>query len=124
MADKRNRVPWWLVASSALFVVLAAVFGFIATVGRPGFAGLPTHIKKGMSRAEVVRILGTADEAKFGEALVWDQGLARLAVWFDDHNRVYDAVYFLGDPGPGWHLEWRVRRWAQEAYATIHGVRH
>ena len=55
MADERKRFPWWLIACAALLVPLAAVVGFIETLGRHGSVVQNYElVKEGMSQPEDV----------------------------------------------------------------------
>jgi hypothetical protein len=61
MAEEKKRFPWWLVATAALLLV-AAVLGFIETVGWRGtIVGRYERIQDGMSEAEALSILGPGD---------------------------------------------------------------
>jgi hypothetical protein len=60
MAEEKKRFPWRLVVCAAVLVPVAAVLGFIETVGRQGtILGRSEEVKDGMSREQVHRILGT-----------------------------------------------------------------
>jgi hypothetical protein len=62
MPDEKKRFPWRLAACAFLLVALAAVLGFIETVGRQGtIVGRYERIRVGMLRTETDSILGPAD---------------------------------------------------------------
>jgi hypothetical protein len=132
MAQEKKRFRWWLFLCAAvcavLLVPLAAALGLIETVGRRGtLAGRYERIQEGMSRTDVVRILGQPPiifqrtDSMPEPAQHWDEGPVLVAVWFDEKNRVRvkSIGHFAGEIFVWWH----VRRWAEKAYTAIHGPR-
>jgi hypothetical protein len=59
MAERKKRFPWWLAACAAALAIVAAVLGFIETVGRQGtIVGRYDRLTKGMSYADIISVLG------------------------------------------------------------------
>src|SRR5579885_2286626 len=124
MPEEKKRLPWWLVACAAVLVPLAAVLGFIETVGRRGtIYGRFNEIGNGMSRADVLRILGPPSYAPDKEGLVWEVGLDHSWVQFDGRDRVTSKGIEGSDLPSAYGVGWFVRRWAEKAFTAIHGPR-
>jgi hypothetical protein len=144
MPEAKKRFPWWLIVCAALFVLLAAVVGFIETVGRQGtIIGRSERIKPGMPEAEVEKILGPS--AFFGRyswpgttievpvALDRDgpfqvevdfESVHRPFDWKDLHVSGIELEAYPIEKGEYFTLGWfRVRRWAEQAYTAIHRPR-
>jgi hypothetical protein len=153
MTEEKKRFPWRLIGCAVLAVLLAAVVGFIETAGREGTViGRYERIKRikhGASEAEIVAIMGkdalrsgeTADGTDLDTCLERADGLGRIRVtvatkdadimaspplaWvtriIEPHGKAFafTELELAGDPP----FLWRCRRWAEQAYTTIHGPR-
>jgi hypothetical protein len=126
MPDEKNRFPWWLLAVAGL--PLAAVLGFIETVGRQGtLVGRFELVRTGMSFVEVVDALGSCPCVLDDRDQYWlddpvDVKLRFEGKWRLDPNdwHVLDKRLRVNGAGSTW---WRIRRWAEQAYTAIHGPR-
>jgi hypothetical protein len=118
-----KRFPWWLVVGAALLVPLAAVLGFIETVGRLGGTLIGKYERLGarMSRDETHRILGPP-EYSTSISDRWHEPETRTSVQltFQD-NRVSEFCIVSDSMGTrsGW---WHTCRWAELAWDAIHGT--
>jgi hypothetical protein len=137
MAEEKKRFPWWLVVCAVVAVLLAAVIGFIETVGRRGTpadryerVGKGILTKAGMVKEDIVAILGAPTKiengSKRGEICVWQDGPAEIRVCFS-HTRddEWEAIWSRFDEDGAYRrsVTWRIRRWAEQAYTAIHGRR-
>jgi hypothetical protein len=126
MVEEKKRFSWRVLASAGLVVVLAALVGFIETVGRQGtIIGRAERLKTGMSRLQVAQILGRADIFRGTDSPIWlddRDRLVQVAVRFDVSDRVV-SVEIVDDPGWLRPFRFGIRRWAENAYMNIHGPR-
>jgi|SRR5579885_1535468 len=127
MPEEKKRFPWWLLGCAVALVLLAAVVGFIETVGRERtIIGRFDKLEVGMPETKVEAILGRADLEQSGS--YWHEGPVDVEVvwqteWKDDEpqgRRVARKSYRVESGG---YALWRIRRWAEQAYTAIHGPR-
>jgi hypothetical protein len=128
MSEEKKRFPWWLVACAVVLVLLAAVLGFIETVGRQGtLLGRYEHIKERMSRDEARRILGTPSYSNYFSDH-WEDDHNSVALDFQ-RNQISSRGIFRAGPmisprvWDKYDARWHVRRWAEQACTAIHGPR-
>ena len=136
MSERRKRLPWRLLACAVLLVILAAGIGLIETVGRHGtIVGRFERIQEGMALPEVVAVLGASSSAVsrprfWGE---WGEGPVKVTITLSCIEKHADKAQEDRYPHygvEGKYLEfqdnppvfWWVRRWAEQAYTTIHGT--
>jgi hypothetical protein len=137
MAEEKKRFPWWLVACAAGLVLLAAMLGFIETVGRQGtiigrYERLlaPTYLQSLAGDADMEGFdLNMPESAAFAalgpytdcrdEATAWwllDRKVQtvrnRFAVLPEEPRLKTKAPYIGGWPGGNWPPS-RVMRWEE-----------
>jgi hypothetical protein len=135
MAEEKKRFPWWLIVCAVLFVPLAAVFRFIETVGREGtILGRYERVTEGMKYDDAARILGTPDDEGLGPSrFLGPASLAHYSHWSEGPSEVWVEVSIGRSFGTECCVRgkasevsrrfslWHLRRWAEQAYAALHG---
>jgi hypothetical protein len=124
MTDERKRLPWWLMASAVLLVLFAAVLGFVETVGRRGtIMGRIGRVHVGMSRPDVIHIMGAPDADSSSRAARWHEHTVGWEFQFDGSDRVTKRHIFLFTHGkPSNEVWWHLRLWSERVWMKIHGL--
>jgi hypothetical protein len=105
----KKRFPWRLLACAVVLVLIAAVVGFIETVGREGtIIGRYEQVRDGMSKEQVVAILGPEQPSSWvgeEEAMRREKELNRTQKLVDIVKRVQRHIQGV-DPSDGRLLDW------------------
>ena len=125
MAEEKKRFPWRLWAGTLVALLLAAVVGFIETVGRRGtVVGRYERIHVGMSRGRVDQILShDFPTENSGWLEFWNDGPLSLCLTFRDDRVIDKSLESSFTQTTNSRAWWHVRRWAEQAYTAIHGPR-
>jgi hypothetical protein len=134
MGEPKKRFPLWVFACAVLSVLGASFVGFVELVGRQStIIGRYEQVKDGTTYDEVCDIINPPPysmrrwsrsaklpDGRVGVTVGWTEGPGSVSFLYDPAtHRVSPAGSYIEQGFSFWHL----RRWAEKAYAAIHGPR-